>query len=335
MDKYINKIICGDCLEVMKAIPDGSINLVVIDPPYNIKKAKWDKWKTVEAYVKFMGLAFKECGRVLKDNGSFYFFHNDFMQIVELQNWINKNSGFVFKQLIVWNKLFEAAKNKGFLKGFVEVEMLRNYQQMAEYCLFYTFQDETGLTTIMLDTNNFSILRSYFKDLQILFMKQTKKIILEKVGQKSDHCFRWGSSQWDLPTQETYNQLIEIFKINEWECFREYESLRQEYESLRQEYESLRYTFNNQKTHHSVWNYEIAKKQGHITPKPIDLIENIILHSSNEGDTVLDCFMGSGTTGVACRNLNRNFIGIEKEKEYCEIAEKRLSAVQPFLNFGD
>ena len=67
--------------------------------------------------------------------------------------------------------------------------------------------------------------------------------------------------------------MIDIFNINKWEGFREYESLRQEYESLRQEYESLRqeyeslrYTFNNQKTHHSVWNYSIAEKNGHVTP---------------------------------------------------------------------
>ena len=66
----------GDCLEVMKGIPSKSVDLALIDPPYNISKAEWDKWKTIKEYVDFMGLAFKECERVLKDNGSFYFFHN-------------------------------------------------------------------------------------------------------------------------------------------------------------------------------------------------------------------------------------------------------------------
>ena len=82
-NKY--EIYNNDCLLEMKSIPDNSVDLVLIDPPYNIGKDKrWDKWKTVEEYVEFMGKAFKECERVLKHNGSFYFFHNDFLQIVEL-----------------------------------------------------------------------------------------------------------------------------------------------------------------------------------------------------------------------------------------------------------
>ena len=67
----------GDCLEVMKELKTHSIDLVLIDPPYNISKAEWDKWKTVDDYVNFMGEVFKEIERVLKPNGSFYFFHND------------------------------------------------------------------------------------------------------------------------------------------------------------------------------------------------------------------------------------------------------------------
>ena len=63
---------------------------------------------------------------------------------------------------------------------------------------------------------------------------------------------------------------------------------------------------------------------GHPTIKPLELVERHIKHSTNEGDTVLDCFMGSGTTGVACRNLNRKFIGIEIEDNYFEIAKKRI-----------
>ena len=116
----------------------------MIDPPYNIGKDTWDKWKTVELYVDFMKNVFLELERVLKDNGSFYFFHNDFLQIVELQNMINKETSFKFKQFIVWNKRFNECKNKGFLDGFLAPKGLRNYQQMAEYALFYTFQDETG-----------------------------------------------------------------------------------------------------------------------------------------------------------------------------------------------
>ena len=62
----------------------------------------------------------------------------------------------------------------------------------------------------------------------------------------------------------------------------------------------------------------------HPTIKPLNIIENFVKNSSREGDTVLDCFMGSGTTGVACRNLNRDFIGIEINPEYFQIRKNRI-----------
>lgn len=62
----------------------------------------------------------------------------------------------------------------------------------------------------------------------------------------------------------------------------------------------------------------------HPTIKPLELVERHIKHSTKPGDTVLDCFMGSGTTGVACRNLDRNFIGIEIDQKYFDIAKRRI-----------
>lgn len=62
----------------------------------------------------------------------------------------------------------------------------------------------------------------------------------------------------------------------------------------------------------------------HPTQKPLALIEKLVKTYSNENDTILDNCMGSGTTGVACKNLNRNFIGIEKNKKYFEIAKERI-----------
>ena len=162
MNENIN-LIHGDCLEKMKDIPDKSVNLVLIDPPYNISKDKWDKWKSVNEYVEFMGKVFKELERVLKDNGSFYFFHNDFLQIVELQNYINKNTKFKFNSFIVWDKGDTRALA---WKKPSEKNNLRSWFNTCEYCLYYTFQDETGLSKIMLDVNNFKTLRGYFKYIQ-------------------------------------------------------------------------------------------------------------------------------------------------------------------------
>jgi site-specific DNA-methyltransferase (adenine-specific) len=66
------------------------------------------------------------------------------------------------------------------------------------------------------------------------------------------------------------------------------------------------------------------EKVGHPSQKPLKLIEMLVLSASREGDKILDPFLGSGTTAVVCQNLNRDFVGIEIEKEYIEIAEKRL-----------
>ena len=76
-------------------------------------------------------------------------------------------------------------------------------------------------------------------------------------------------------------------------------------------------------------NKEDKKLYNHPTIKPVDIIKNLIINSSQEKDVVLDCFMGSGTTGVACKKLNRNFIGMELNEEYFEIAKKRINEEEP------
>jgi len=68
------------------------------------------------------------------------------------------------------------------------------------------------------------------------------------------------------------------------------------------------------------------EKRHHPTQKPVKLLERIIRASSNPGMVVLDPFMGSGSTALACRNLDRHFIGVEKELEFVEIARRRLEA---------
>lgn len=74
-------------------------------------------------------------------------------------------------------------------------------------------------------------------------------------------------------------------------------------------------------------NKEDKQKYNHPTIKPLDIIENLIINSSKENDVVLDCFMGSGTTGVACKKLGRDFIGMEIDEKYFKIAEERIKEV--------
>jgi len=77
-----------------------------------------------------------------------------------------------------------------------------------------------------------------------------------------------------------------------------------------------------------VLDYSKIKKRNHPTEKPVELIEKFIKMSSKENDIVLDPFLGSGTTAVACKHLSRHYIGYEINPKYCEIAKKRLSQIQ-------
>ena len=71
-----------------------------------------------------------------------------------------------------------------------------------------------------------------------------------------------------------------------------------------------------------------GKDKVHPTQKPIAYLERLILNSSNELDTVLDPFMGSGSTGIACKNLNRKFIGIELDKTYYEVSKELIGELK-------
>lgn len=320
------KLYNGDCLEVFKNIESNSVNLVLIDPPYNINKdKKWDKWKTVDDYVEFMGQVFLECQRVLKDNGSFYFFHNDFLQIVELQNFINKNTNFIFKQLITLNKT--NFKKYAWTNRNPEKCLDRNWFPNIEYCLFYTFQNGTGLNKI-LRQDDFKMLMDYFRE-ERLKLGWNYKQCDDYLGIKASYCY------WDKPTTHPYRIPDEIHykKLQKTGFFKiSYEHLKQEYEDLRRKYEKQRYTFNLkeiQKNISCVWEVETTNSgRLHSCEKPINILEKIIKTSSNENDTVLDCFMGSGSTGVACINTNRKFIGIEKDENYFNIAKQRIEETQ-------
>lgn len=83
----------GDCLELLKEIPDESVDLVLTDPPYNIGKAEWDK---IQDYINWSMEWITECQRCLKPNGVFYFWHNDMTQIADLMHAIKEGTDFEF-----------------------------------------------------------------------------------------------------------------------------------------------------------------------------------------------------------------------------------------------
>ncbi len=285
IDNFL-QLYCGDAIETLEKIDDKSVQLICIDPPYNISKAEWD---TIPNYVDWLISIIKVLQTKLKDNGSFFMFHNDMEQVAELMIKIKTDTSFVFRQFLVWNKRFEGSKKKGFLDGYVVKEDMHNWNKMAEYILFYTFDNSYKLAEKR-------------KELNIPQQKIGQEI-LSKTGGKTG----WYSN---LETGRNYPTKDNILPITK---------------HLGLEFDDIVPKFNNMKTHHSVWNYDIAKRNKiHITPKPIDLLENIINHTTDKGDIVLDCFAGSGSIGQACINTERKCIMIEKEDKYCAYIEKEL-----------
>ena len=354
-------LIHGDCLEEMqKLIDDGTtVDLVLIDPPYNINKEKgWDNRKK-EEYIEFMGEVFTKANTILKDNGTFIWFHSEMPLIAELMVWIwNNLPTFCYNSFIVCDKGDFRALS---WKNPTDKNNLRSWFNTCEYILVYTKGDElyrsvdkTGWDRVRLDVNNFQNLRKYAYDMLCYIgggqcmdrnkLNETwdiekqnissiaKRKLMKEMGGVIDHFTRYGSSQWSLPTKEVYDELTERYNLREWKGFREYEDLRQEYEDLRQEYEDLRPVHHLDKNHNNVWDFKRDKGENyHSCQKPINILERLIYTHSNEGATILDCFMGSGSTGVACLQTNRNFIGIELEEKYYNIAKKRCSNYQSKL----
>lgn len=89
------------------------------------------------------------------------------------------------------------------------------------------------------------------------------------------------------------------------------------------------------KLYQSIVNKKDKAMYKHPTIKPLELLRKFIINSSQEGDIVLDCFIGSGTTAVACKELNRNFIGIELNEEYYNIAKDRIEGINEQMKIGD
>ncbi len=280
------KLLQGDCLKALVQVPDKSIQLVCIDPPYNIGK---DSWDNIDNYVEWLLSVIKILETKLRDNGSFFMFHNEMETISELMVAIKKQTRFVYKQMIVWNKRFEGSKKKGFMDGYVVKKDMHNWNKMAEYILFYTFDNSHKLKEA----------RKELKVTQITISKE----ILSKTGGLTGWYSNLETGK-NMPTRETIKTIEKHLNLK---------------------YEDIVPKFNNQKTHHSVWNYDMAKRCAvHITPKPIDLLINIIKHTTDENDMVLDCFAGSGTMGYACLQTKRKCVLIEKEEKYCNYIKEKL-----------
>ena len=222
-------LINGDCLNFLPKIPDNSIDLIAIDPPYEIGYAKWDAGMQWEILTE-------EFHRLLKSTGN----------LIVFQGWSNVSetkkvieTKFELKNWIAWDRI----KGRG---------AKTNFASTREDILW--------------------------------FAKQPKGYTFNKVWSNTPKKTRGMGDKNGQRNRALTNVWYDISPIVPWS----------------------------------------KERNGHPTQKPLALMERIVTIWSNPGDLVLDCFMGSGTTGKAAINLKRRFIGIEKDQTYFEKAQERI-----------
>ena len=253
MSEGKKEILLGDCLELMKDIPNGSIDMILCDLPYGTTACKWD---TIIPFDKL----WEQYERIIKPNGAIVLTASQpFTSALVMSN------PKMFKYEWIWEKA--VGSNFAALK----------YQPMKEHENILVFCKGTTVYNPIKEERKGS----------------------GKQRQKAGYA----NSKATAKTGQFIGGIMDATKRTN-----DYEELR--YPS------SIQY-FNNR-----------DKDRGmHPTQKPVALMEYLIKTYTVEGETVLDCFMGSGTTGVACKNLNRKFIGIEKDETYFKIAQDRIAAI--------
>ena len=236
-------LMLGDCLERMKEIPDGSVDLILADPPYQTTSCAWDS-------IIPLDQMWAELKRIAKPNAAIVM-----TAAQPFTTTLIASNMQMFKYCWVWDKHIP--------RGF-QVAKYRPMNRHEDVCVFGNGKIKYNPQMIERD-----------KPVTVKNYSKKQKVSSNDIGKYND------------------------------------------------ESKSFTYTHRNPDTIiEGCWEANAGKV--HPTQKPVALMEYLIKTYTNENETVLDFCMGSGTTGVACKNLNRKFIGIEKDAGYFEIAKQRL-----------
>lgn len=237
------KLYQGDCLEIMKDIPDNSINLICVDLPYGSTELTWDK------HINFKDM-WDNFNRILSIKGNIVLFSTQPFTT----KLINSNPS-MFRYEIIWIK----SRPTGFANA--------NYRPMRKHENILVFTKSSTSTAGNIHAN-------YNPQGLIVKERKIKRSSRGYQGERNNSKDEYISKYTNYPT--------------------------------------------------TIWEFASEGKTIHPTQKPISLMEEIVKTFSNEEDLVLDCCMGSGSTGVACMNTNRKFIGIELEENYFNISINRI-----------
>ena len=322
--QVFSRLFFGDCLIESDKIESGSVDLILTDLPYGNMK----------------GLNYKVFNNPSKDNGGLIWDSTiDANKIMQIANRILRKNG---KMLLFAQQPFTTELINAQIPNLPHSYNLIWEKTDFANCLLINKACANFYEDILIFSKNHQKhdfegmhpLRPYFKVIMD-FIGLNLNQINNKLGhRRAEHTFYIDSTQYGLCTEITYNELIEVFEINKVEGFKNFAELKQidaEYrtELLRQMNEQHPSIFNlweGNKYKSNILKYKKDYNGYHPTQKPVLLLEDLIKTFSNENNLVVDLTMGSGSTGIACKNTNRSFIGIEKDEAYFKIAEQRINA---------
>jgi len=321
------RLINKDCFEAMdKLIDEGVVvDCILTDPPYGTTQCAWDS-------VLDFAEIWKRLNKLIKPNGAVVLFGSEpFSSALRMSNMEN------YKYDWIWHK----NKPTGFV--FVKTQPMRDYETIS------VFQKELrNLESQLLS-------RVYFSNL-FKYINKPQKEINDILGHRAaENCFQTNKIYFNIPSKDVYKQLENVFNIKLYGEYKTYKYL------VNDMYSKHIYNPQNLKNHTQIksknktnkeWIYQKDSLTGkqyqtehenyprqtlefktasntlHPTQKPVPLLEYLIRTYTNENETVLDFTMGSGSTGVACKQINREFIGIELDKSYFDIAVKRIETTE-------
>ena len=248
------ELLNGDCLNLMRTIPDKSIDMILTDPPYGITACKWDS-------VIPLAPMWEQLNRIIKDNGAILLFSaQPFTTDLICSN--RKN----FRYEIIWQKTMA----QGFLNA--KKMPLRAHENILVF-----YKKLPTYNPIKTSVNR----------------KDIGRVRVRQGNAKQSELYRpmnrtiWRETGLRYPT--------DVIKFSNWNG--------------------------------TLFGKNVSHIK-HATAKPVDLLEYLIKTYTLENETVLDFTMGSGSTGVACVNTNRDFIGIELDDKYFSIAKERIETAR-------
>ncbi len=325
LDEMINKVICGDAIEILKIIPNNSIDLVITSPPY-YKQREYGgigigNESNVDEYIENLMKVFKECLRITKDTGSIVFnigdkYENSSLLLVPYRFALEvlKREKVTLVNEVTWVKINPTPR-----------------------------QDRTKLVSskepffIFVKSNNYYFNKNAFMDFFDNVRDKNRKVSND-IGKRYFELIE----KSDLSEEEKTKAKLELVKVINEVKTGKIESFRMKIRGIH----SMPYGGQDggRKIHIERDGFTIIKIHGNsikrdIIESPVETIKGNIHPAvypefiiqeffkllTKEGDIVLDPFIGSGTTGVVAKKMNRKFIGIEINPEYCKYAEERIS----------